>query len=42
MKAEQVKYKFLHQIIQWIGTDTRPNIEQISTCDYEESCCGQD
>ena len=30
------KDKFLRQLIQWVGIDTRPNIEQISTFDYEE------
>ena len=29
MKAEQDKDKFLSQIIHWVVTDARPNIEQI-------------
>ena len=33
IKAEQVKYKFLSQIIQCVNYETRPNIEQISTVD---------
>ena len=36
MKDEQVKDKFLNQIVQWIENDSRPNIEQISIFNYEE------
>ena len=36
MKAEKVINRFVRQIIQWFCTDTRPNIKQISTFDYEE------
>ena len=35
MKAEQDKDQFISQIINWVVTDARPNIEQISTFDYE-------
>ena len=36
IKAEQEKDKFLSQIIHWVVNDARPNIEQISTFDYED------
>ena len=36
MKVEKVKYKFLRQIIQCVGTNTRHNIEQMSTFDYKK------
>ena len=36
MKVVQEKDRFLSQIIHWVVTDALPNIEQISTFDYEE------
>ena len=36
MKADKEKDKFWIQIIHWVVTDARPNIEQISTFDYEQ------
>ena len=36
MNAEQVKDKFLSQIIHWVVTDARLDSEQISTFDYKE------
>ena len=35
-KLEQEKDQFLTRIKEWVVTDARPNIDKISTFDYEE------
>ena len=36
MRLEQEKDQFLTRIKEWVVTDARPNIDQISTFEYEE------
>ena len=36
MRLEQEKDQFLTRIKKWVVTDARPNIDRISTFDYEE------